>query len=106
MDTLLKSKGLWQCTNIVIPDPVDALVEFVVNRKKNEIGGVIMTYISQEIWFYTSGIDCFHEVWRKMRSLFDKVDKSWVIQIEKELISLDPYSFEMIEDYLACIKEL
>ena len=28
------------------------------------------------------------------------------MQIEKELISLDPYSFESIEDYLARVKEL
>ena len=28
------------------------------------------------------------------------------MQIEKELISLDPHSFERIEDYLARLKEL
>ena len=28
------------------------------------------------------------------------------MKIEKELISLDPHSFERIEDYLACVKEL
>ena len=28
------------------------------------------------------------------------------MQIEKELISLYPHSFERIEEYLACIKEL
>jgi hypothetical protein len=26
--------------------------------------------------------------------------------LEKELISLDPHSFERMEDYLACVKEL
>ena len=28
------------------------------------------------------------------------------MQIEKELVYLDPYSFERIEDYLAHLKEL
>jgi hypothetical protein len=28
------------------------------------------------------------------------------MQLEKELISLDPHSFDIIEDYLACVKEL
>jgi hypothetical protein len=28
------------------------------------------------------------------------------MQLEKELISLDPHSFERMEDYLACVKEL
>jgi hypothetical protein len=73
--------------------------------KKDEVVGVITTYISWEIHFHTSGIDCPHEVWKKLKSLFDKVDESQVMQLEKELISLDPHSFERIEDYLACVKE-
>jgi hypothetical protein len=28
------------------------------------------------------------------------------MQLEKELISLDPHSFDRIEDYLACVKEI
>jgi hypothetical protein len=32
--------------------------------------------------------------------------KSHVMQLEKELISLDPHSFDRIEDYLVCVKEL
>ena len=65
-----------------------------------------MTYILWDIQFHTSGIDCPHEIWKKLMSVFIKVEKSWVVQIEKELISLDPHSFERIEDYLACIKDL
>ena len=53
-----------------------------------------------------SEIDHPHEVWKKMKLLFNKVDKSQVMQIEKELISLDPHSFERIENYLAHVKEL
>jgi hypothetical protein len=40
-----------------------------------------------------------------LKSLFDKVDESQVVQLEKELSSLDPHSFERIEDYLACVKD-
>lgn len=39
-------------------------------------------------------------------TLFEKVDESQVMQIDKELISLDPHSFERIEEYLFHIKEL
>jgi hypothetical protein len=56
--------------------------------------------------FHLSGIDFPHQVWKKMKSLFDRVDESHVMQLEKELISLDPHSFERMEDYLACVKEL
>ena len=38
--------------------------------------------------------------------MFDKVDKTWVMQIEKELISLIPHSFERIEEYMAHIKKV
>jgi hypothetical protein len=41
-----------------------------------------------------------------LKSLFDKVDEIQVMQLEKELISLDPHSFERIEDYLAHVKEM
>jgi hypothetical protein len=80
---------------------------FVIDGKKDEVVGVIMTYISREIHFHTSGIDCLKCCLEEVEdSLFDKTDESQVMQIEKELISLDPLSFERIEDYLAHVKEL
>lgn len=105
-DMLLKSKVLWQYTKVSIPSASDAQVKFVIDRKKDEIVRVITTYISREIRFYTYRIDCPHEVWKKLKPLFDKVIESQVMKIEKELISMDPHSFERIEDYLAHAKEL
>ena len=90
----------------MIPNPPDAYEKFTINGKKDEVVGVIATYISHEIRFRTSGIDFPHELWKKLKSLFDKVDESWVMWIQKQLISLDILSFERIEDYLAHIKEL
>lgn len=57
MEMLLKSKGLWQYMKVVIPNLFDAGAKFVVDRKKDEVVGVIMTYISYKIWYHTSGID-------------------------------------------------
>jgi hypothetical protein len=45
----LKRKGLWQYTKVVIPDPTDDQEKFVVDGKKDEVVGVITTYISWEI---------------------------------------------------------
>jgi hypothetical protein len=67
METLLKRKGLWQYMKVVIPDPTDDQVKFVVDGKKDEAVGVIMTYISWEIDFHLSGIDCPHQVWKKLK---------------------------------------
>ena len=35
---------------------------FVIDKKKDEDVGVITNYISHEIQFYTSGIDCPHVI--------------------------------------------
>lgn len=51
-------------------------------------------------------IDCPHAIWKKLKIMFDKFDERQVMHMDKELISMDPHSFERIEDYLACIKEL
>ena len=60
---------------VSIPDLSDDQVKFIIDRKKNEVVGVITTYISYEIQFHMSGVDFPHDVWNKLKSLFDKVDK-------------------------------
>jgi hypothetical protein len=91
---------------IVMSYPMNNEAKFIVDRKQDEVVGVIKTYISREIQFHLSGIDFPHQVCRKLKSLFDRFDEIHTIQLEKQLISLDPHSFEKIEDYLACFKEL
>jgi hypothetical protein len=68
--------------------------------------GVIMTYILWEVHFHISGIDYPHQVWKKMNSLFEKVDEIHIMQLEKELFSLYCHSFDIIKDYLVRVKEL
>jgi len=62
METLLKSKGLWKYTNNVILVLVDAHTKFIIVGKKHEAVEIITTYISREIRFHTSTIDCPHDV--------------------------------------------
>jgi hypothetical protein len=96
METPLKRKGLWKYTNISIPYPIDDHEKFVVDGKKDKDVGVITTYISWEIQFHLSGIDCPHQVWRKLKSLFNQVDKIHIMQLEKELIYLNLHYFDII----------
>lgn len=105
METLLKIKGLWQYFKDIIPNPKDDKAKFVIDGKMDEVIGFIKTYISREIHFHISVIDCPHVVWNKIKLLFNKVGKSQVIHIEKELNFLDLHFFEMIDNYLACIKD-
>lgn len=76
METLLKRKGLWQYMKAVIPYPKDDQLKFVVDGKKDDVVGFITTYTSKEIFFHTSRIDCPHEVWKKLKSLFNKFNES------------------------------
>jgi len=62
METLLKIKGLWKHTNIVILDQTDDQEKCVIDGKKNDVVGVIMIYISLKILFHLSGIDFHHQV--------------------------------------------
>jgi hypothetical protein len=104
METLLKSKEPWQYIKTVIPDPTDDQENLVVYGKKVEVVGIITTYISWDILFHINGINFLHQVWKKLKSLFDRVDEIHVMQLEKELISIDPHSFDIIEDYLVHLK--
>jgi len=90
----------------VILDPKDDQVIFFIVGENNKDVGVIMTYNSRDIFFHTSVFNCPHFVYNKMKFLFDKVDGIQVMHIKKELIFLDPHSFERIQNYLARIKEL
>jgi hypothetical protein len=80
METLLKRKGLWHYTKLIILDPKDDQMKFVINGKKYEDVGVTTTYISHDIHFHTSGIVSPHEVSKKLKYLIDKVDESQVIK--------------------------
>lgn len=61
METLLKRKGLWQYMKVLIANPINDQEKFVVDGKKDEAVGVIMTYISREIQFYLNGINYPHQ---------------------------------------------
>jgi len=106
MKTLSKRKVLWQFTKTRVANSKDDHHKFFIDKMKNEDIGVIMTYIFRNSCFHISGIDFSNDIWKKLKTVFDKTKKIHFIQIEKELISLDTISFERIEYYLACEKEL
>jgi len=91
---------------IEIRDPTNDQENFDLDWNKDEDVGVIMNYISQNIWFHLYGIDLPHQLWRKMKLLFHWVNISHVMQLVKQLISLDPHSFDRMEEYLACVNKI
>lgn len=59
-----------------------------------------------EIHFHKNKIDCLNLVQNNLKTLFDKIDEIQFMYIEKELISLYPLFFKIIEDYFFDVKEL
>lgn len=72
---------------------------FFINGKNDEVVSVMTTYISREIHFHISGLDCPNEVWKKLKKLLDMVDERQVMQLEKELISLDSWTSLFQQDW-------
>jgi hypothetical protein len=63
----------------VIPYPTDDHAKFIVDGKKDEVVGVITNYISRKIHFHLIGIEFPHQVWKKLKSIFEIVDESHVM---------------------------
>ena len=62
MEMLVKSKGLWKYTKTTILDQTSNQDKFSIDRKKDEVCGVIMTYNSRDILFNTKEIDYPHAI--------------------------------------------
>lgn len=77
----------------MVPKPKDEHENIIVNGNKEKDVGFMVSYISMNIFFHVSGINNPRQVWKKLKTLFDKFDKSWVIQIEKEFICLNHIPF-------------
>ena len=74
METLLKNKGLWKYMKTIIVDFMDVDAEFIIDVKNDDVVAIIIAYISREICFQTSVIDCSDSVWNKSKSMFNKVN--------------------------------
>ena len=75
METLLKRKRIWKYTKVIILDLTDEWPKFVIIKKEDEVFWVITTYIQ--------GIFGFIQVISIPLMMFDKVNESQVMEIEK-----------------------
>jgi hypothetical protein len=55
METLLKNKALWQFTETMVLDLKDRQHKFIIDGKKVEVVGVIMTYTIARFTFIKVG---------------------------------------------------
>ena len=76
------------------------------HNKSNEAYGLLCLSISRDLLFHLGGLKSPKEVWEKIIEIFGKTDDMRGHQIENELISLSPSSFESLQLYFSKFKAL
>ena len=72
----------------------------------DEAYGLLCLSISRDLLFHIDGLTSPNEVWEKLADIFGKIDEMRGHQIENELISLSPTSFESLQLYFSKFKAL
>ena len=106
MDILMKSKCLFRL-NMATESEVHAETEKIKwHNMREEAYGPLCLSISRDLIFHLDGLLTPNEVWLKLENLFGKIDKMRGHQLENELISLRPSSFESLQVYFSKFKSL
>ena len=103
---LLRSNGLYIVTLTLENEP-NAIVEKAKwHNRLDEAYGLICLYISPDLLFHIDGFTTPNQVWIKIESLFGVQDETREYQLENELFSLIPSSFDSIEGLFTNFKSL
>ena len=73
---------------------------------QHEAYGLLCLSISRDLIFHLDGLTSPNEVWENIVELFGKTYEMRGHQIENELISLSPNSFESLQLYFSNFKAL
>ena len=106
MDILLREKGLYRVTMEIEADPNATTEKIKWHNRRDEAYGLLCLSISRDLLFHLDGLKSQNEVWENLVELFGNTDEMRGHQIENELISLSPNSFESLQLYFSKIKAL
>ena len=73
---------------------------------KNEAKGLLIELISIDLWFHVAACKTPNEIWTTLEGLFGKQDEMRGHMLEVELNTLDPKSFDNIQDFFTKFKSL
>ena len=105
MEILLRVKGLYKVT-MATAEPNAATEKIKWHNRRDEAYGLLCLSISRDLLFHLDGLTSPDEVWEKLFDHFGKTDEMRGHQIENELISLSPNSFESLQLYFSKFKAL
>ena len=103
---MLREKGIYRVTMDTEADPNVAAKKIKWHNRRDEAYVLLCLSISRDLLFHLDGLTSSNEVWENITDLFGKTDKMTGNQIENELISLSPNSFESLQLYFSKFKAL
>ena len=106
MEILLRVKGLYRVTMATEAEPNAAAEKIKWHNRRDEAYGLLCLSISRDLLFHLDGLTSSNEVWENLADLFGKTNEMRGHQIENDLISLSPNSFESLQLYFSKFKAL
>ena len=97
MDILLRVKCLYGVTMETKAEPNAAVEKIKWHNRRDEAYGLLCLSISRDLLFHLDRLKSPNEMWEKLVNIFGKTDEIRGHQIENELISLSPISFESLQ---------
>ena len=86
------------------PVPSFAIDKSRFLNKKDEAFRFLCLSISWDLLFHLSGLKTPKEIWDKLEALYGKQDDLRVYQLKNELMSLQPFNFETLNDFFTKFK--
>ena len=104
IEILLRVKGLYRVTMATEVEPNVAVEKIKCHNRRDEAYGLLCLSISRDLLFHLDGLTSPNELWENLSNIFGKTDEMRQHQIENELISLSPSSFESLQLYFTKFK--
>ena len=105
MEILMRSKGLYRVTMEIEAEPNAAAKKIKWHNRNDEAYGLLCLSIFRDL-FHLDGLTSPNEVWEKLQTLFGKTNEMRGHQLENELISPSPSSFESLQVHFSKFKSL
>jgi gag-polypeptide of LTR copia-type len=86
--------------------PTSAIEKMRWVNRKDEATGLLLELISTDLWFHVAACKTPNEIWTTLEGLFGKQDEMRGHMLEVELNTLDPKSFDNIQDFFTKFKSL
>ena len=102
----MRVKGLYRFTLATEADLNAAIEKIKWHNRMDEAYGLLCLSISRDLLFHVDGLTSPNELWEKLVDIFGKTDEMRGHQIDNELISFSPNSFESLQLYFSKFKAL